>query len=280
MVAARTVFTVRAWTLGSGSRGNAILLEDDGTRVLIDAGYPPRTLERRLRTIGIAPESIAAVIVTHEHVDHARGVVAAQVKWRWPAFGSAGTLLSIVGLDPGLATAVTPGASFTVGALEFTLVRVPHDATAPTACVATSPRTGYRTGIAHDLGAIPDGLRVAFASLDLLLLESNHDEAMLHTGPYPLFLRQRVAGRTGHLSNGQAAAFLRELAAPTLREVALLHLSETNNTPALALASARAALGRGRTARPVHASPQDAPAGPYGRAPAASSGPQQFALAL
>jgi len=272
---------VRAWTLGSGSRGNAILLESEDTRVLVDAGYPPRTLARRLAAIGVVPQSIAAMIVTHEHVDHARGVSAAQVKWQWPAYGSAGTLRGIAGLDEARATAVAPGTSFAIGALEFTLVRVPHDATAPTACLVTSSRTGFRTGIAHDLGVVSDGLRLAFAALDLLLVESNHDEEMLRGGPYPPFLQERVAGRTGHLSNRQTAAWLREMTGPALREVALLHLSETNNTPALALASARAALGGGRSARPLHAAPQDAPAGPFGATPGArGAAGQQFALAL
>ena len=255
---------MRAWTLGSGSRGNALVIEGEGTKVLIDAGYPPRTLARRLSAIGIAPASIAAVIVTHEHEDHARGVPGAQVKWGWRAYGSAGTLAGIAGLELSLATSVASGTSFAIGDLDFTLLAVPHDASAPTACLATSRRTGFRTGIAHDLGAVPDSLRLAFAGIDLLLLESNHDERMLRAGPYPPFLQARVAGRNGHLSNRQAADCLRELASPALREVALLHLSETNNTPAIALASARGALVGRRSAAIAHAAPQDTPAGPFG----------------
>ena len=271
---------MRAWTLGSGSRGNAILLECEGTRVLIDAGYPPRTLARRLAAVDITPESIAAVIVTHEHVDHARGVRAAQAKWGWHAYGSAGTLGGIAALDATRATAAAPGMPFEIGDMEITLVPVPHDASAPTACLATSTRTGWRTGIAHDLGSVTDVLRLAFASLDLLLLESNHDEQMLRTGPYPAFLQERVAGRTGHLSNGQSATLLRELATPTLREVALLHLSETNNTPALALASARDALLAQRARPPAHAASQDAPAGPFGDGRGVRGAGHQFAFRL
>jgi phosphoribosyl 1,2-cyclic phosphodiesterase len=270
---------VRAWTLGSGSRGNAILLESEGTRVLIDAGYPPRTLARRLAFLAVTPSSIDAVIVTHEHVDHARGVAAAQAKWRWSAYGSAGTLGRIDGLDTSLATAVSPGAAFAIGSLAFTLVRVPHDAAAATAVLATSPRSGFRTGIAHDLGEVPAALLAAFDSLDLLLLESNHDEQMLRNGPYPPFLQERVAGRFGHLGNRQAAACLRALASPSLREVALLHLSEKNNTPAAALASARAALSGGASKRSVTAAMQDEVAGPFGAATGAGHG-HQFALAL
>jgi phosphoribosyl 1,2-cyclic phosphodiesterase len=268
---------VKAWTLGSGSKGNAILLESDGTRVLIDAGFPPRVLMRRLAGVHIAPESISAVVVTHEHIDHMRGVRAAQRRWKWHVYGSAGTIGAIADLDVPRVTALRSGAPFAIGALQFELVRVPHDATAPTAVVATSTRTGFRTGIAHDLGAIPDKLRAAFAGLDLLLLESNHDEEMLRTGPYPPFLQARISGGSGHLSNRKSAAFARELAAPPLRQVVLLHLSETNNTPARALAAARDALRGAKLRCPVTAAPQDSAAGPFGDS---TGGVRQLALAL
>jgi len=146
--------------------------------------------------------------------------------------------------------------------------------------VATSTRTGFRTGIAHDLGAVPETLRSAFARLDLLLLESNHDEEMLRNGPYPPFLQKRIVGGYGHLSNRRSAAFARELAGPQLRELVLLHLSEVNNTPALAVAAARAALGS-RTKLPVTAAPQDKAAGPFGDSVAAIvPRAQQLAFAL
>ena len=268
---------MRAWTLGSGSKGNAILLDSDGTRVLIDAGYPPRTLARRLAMIRVAPESIGAVIVTHEHIDHMRGVRAAQRRWKWRVYGSAGTIDAIPDLDPRGVTLLRSGAPFVIGALQFELVRVPHDASAPTAVVATATRTGFRTGVAHDLGAVPEKLRAAFANLDLLLLESNHDEEMLRTGPYPPFLQARIAGGSGHLSNRVSAALTRDLAGASLREVVLLHLSEVNNTPAHAVNAARAALRAAKSRCPVTAAPQDRAAGPFGDA---LGGERQLALAL
>jgi len=268
---------MRAWTLGSGSKGNAILLESDGTRVLIDAGYSPRALALRLASTGVRPESISAVIVTHEHVDHARGVSAGQRRWNWEVHGSAGTLRAIAALDERRCTAHRAGAAFSVGALQFELVRVPHDASAPTAVVATATRTGFRTGVAHDLGAVPDALRTAFARLDLLLLESNHDEEMLRTGPYPAFLQARISGGTGHLSNRRSAALARELSGPALRQLVLLHLSEVNNTPRHAVTAAQAALRGARAKHPVAAAPQDRAAGPFGDA---SGGGRQLALAL
>jgi phosphoribosyl 1,2-cyclic phosphodiesterase len=268
---------MRAWTLGSGSRGNSILLESDGTRVLVDAGYPPRALAKRLAVLHVAPESIAAVIVTHEHTDHACGVNAAGLRWRWRVYGSAGTLAGIAGLDLPAATAVEPGAPFAIGALDFELVRVPHDAAAPTAVLATARRSGFRTGCAHDLGSVPEALRRAFTELDLLLLESNHDEGMLRSGPYPAFLQQRIASRTGHLSNRQAAALTRELAGHSLRQLVLLHLSEVNNTARVATASASAAVAGLQIGCAVAAATQDRVAGPFGDA---RGGSLQLPLAL
>ena len=271
---------MRAWTLGSGSKGNAILLESDGTRVLIDAGYAPRVLAQRLSSAGIPPQSISAMIVTHEHIDHMRGVRAAQRRWGWPVHGSVGTIAAIAALaklDGHRCTPLLPGMPFTIGALQFELVRVPHDASAPTAVVATATRTGFRTGVAHDLGAIPESLRIAFARLDLLLLESNHDEDMLRAGPYPAFLQARIAGGLGHLSNRKSAALMRELAGEQLRHLVLLHLSEVNNTPRHAVMAAAAALRGTRARCPVTAAPQDRVSGPFG---AGSGGVRQLALAL
>ena len=269
---------MKAWTLGSGSKGNAILLESDGTRVIVDNGFSPRALAQRLASVQIAPESISAIIVTHEHVDHSRGVPLVQKKWKWHVYASGGTLRAMRDVDTKLSTEVRTDLPTVIGALQFEFVRVPHDANAPIAMVATAQRTGFRTGVAHDLGAIPDALRVAFARLDLLLLESNHDEEMLRNGPYPAFLQQRITGGAGHLSNRKSAAFARELAGPQLRELVLLHLSEVNNTPKLAVEAARAAL-TGRSKLPVTAAPQQSAAGPFGaHAPAKSS--QQLALPL
>ncbi len=220
----------------------------------------------------VAPESISAVIVTHEHIDHMRGVRAAQRRWKWQVFGSAGTVDALADLDERRVTAIRSAAPFTIGALQFELVRVPHDASAPTAVLATATRTGFRTGIAHDLGAVPATLRAAFAQLDLLLLESNHDEELLRTGPYPPFLQARISGGSGHLSNRKSAALTRELAGPPLRHLVLLHLSEANNTPAHAMTAAQGALRAAKVRCPVTAAPQDRPAGPFGGAgPAANA---------
>src|ERR1035437_720356 len=129
---------MRAWTLGSGSKGNAILLESDGTRVLIDAGYSPRALSQRLAGIGVHPESIAAVGVTPEHTAHVRGVSSAQRRWKWQVYGSAGTIAAIAELDVSRSTAVRSGTPFVIGALRLELGPGPHHAAAPTAGGATA----------------------------------------------------------------------------------------------------------------------------------------------
>lgn len=255
---------MRAWTLGSGSKGNAILLEGSGTRVLVDCGYGPRTLATRLSPFGITPDSISAVVITHEHIDHTRGLVAAQKKWGWPVFGSTGTLTALRELPAGARRLLSPGTSTGIGNLDVVLLRVPHDAAEPTAVLTTDRTTGFRTGIAHDLGEVPEPVAQTFERLDLALIESNHDEEMLRTGPYPAYLKERVASRSGHLSNRQAGQWISRLWHPWLRGVVLLHLSETNNTPTVARDAARGVLRRCGSSLIPEAAPQDAPAGPFG----------------
>ncbi len=268
---------MRAWTLGSGSRGNAILLESGETRILIDAGYSARTLGRRLAVTGVAPESIHAVIVTHEHIDHIRGLGVAVPKWRWPVYGSAETLAGIGDLEAGQSTAIGPGAARVIGDIEITLVPVPHDAAGPTAVIATDTRTGFRACVAHDLGCMPPDLAAKLGELDLVMLESNHDEEMLRTGPYPLHLQRRVASDRGHLSNRQSADALADAACARWRDVVLLHLSETNNTPLHATSTVERMLRRARCGVRVTAAPQDVPAGPFGDP---SAGARQFELLI
>jgi phosphoribosyl 1,2-cyclic phosphodiesterase len=180
-------------------------------------------------------------------------------------FASPGTAAGIPDFALTRGTPVAPGTRFDIGALSLTLIPVSHDAAEPTAVAIESRSSGLRAGVAHDLGVVPDGLRRAFADVDLLLLESNHDTEMLRNGPYPPFLQQRIASRSGHLSNDQSASLLRELASPRLQQVVLLHLSEQNNTPRQAQSAAASAL-RGTRCRcvPVPA-PQHSAAGPFGQ---------------
>lgn len=235
---------MRFCTLASGSKANATLVESGGTRLLIDCGLGPRVLAKRLSDAGVSPTSIDAVIVTHEHIDHVRGLVQAVTKWSWPVISTAGTLSALPDLPADRQMATSYETARTVGECTVELVPVPHDAAQPAGVVITAKRSGARIGVATDLGHVPDAIGAAFERLDYLVFESNHDEVMLRTGPYPPFLQERIASSTGHLSNRQAGGLLTRIAHRGLRQVLLAHLSQQNNDPQLALTAARDGLTR------------------------------------
>lgn len=239
---------MRIWSLGSGSRGNALVVASGGRAVLVDCGFGPRALATRLKTIGLVPEMIEALILTHEHQDHADGAAKAQHKWRWPVYASAGTHAALRDIPGARRLTLQPGTPMDVGAFSLECTPVPHDAREPMAVALTATASGARVGIAHDLGAVPAALETLFARCDALCLEANHDVAMLRDGPYPPALQARIRGGRGHLNNDEAAALAVRLAHPGLRTLALLHLSESNNTPALAARTVQAALSRHRVA--------------------------------
>ena len=246
---------MRGWTLGSGSRGNAILLESAGRFLLVDCGFGPRALATRLKTVGITPEAIEGLVITHEHVDHATGAVRAQHKWGWPVYASAATLRALPGIPARWRRPVRPGERVAAGAFSLEAAEIPHDAAAPLAFAVTATASGARVGVAHDLGAVPDALRALFARCDALMIESNHDRQMLADGPYPPSLKVRIRGGRGHLSNDESGGLIASLVHPALRSVTLLHLSETNNTPVLAETAVRAIARRAGFRRAIHAAP-------------------------
>lgn len=230
---------MRGWTLGSGSRGNGIVLESAGRRLLVDCGFGPRSLAGRLNKIGVDPESIEAVLVTHEHQDHAQGVERAQKKWRWPVYSSSSTLDALPDVSARWRRTIAIGETTETDAFTIESISIPHDASAPLAYVVTARSTGVRVGIAHDLGAVPEGFREQFARCDVLCIEANHDVDMLLNGPYPRMLQQRIRGGRGHLNNTQTGQLIADLVSPSLRHIVLLHLSETNNTPQTAVDTIR-----------------------------------------
>ena len=258
---------MRLWTLGSGSKGNAVLLECGGTRVLVDAGFSARRLAERLGVIGVDPRSIAALVLTHEHTDHVSAVESAVKRWGWGVHATAGTLQGVgTRLRGAATTAVTPGQAFTIGGIAFEPFRTSHDASEPIGVVAGSTKSGTRAAIVTDLGIVTESVRNAIQRADVLVLESNHDEVMLASGPYPYHLKRRVAGNWGHLSNRAAGQLATEAMHGGLQQVVLAHLSATNNTPAMALDAMRASLKRARFRGTVTAAPQHAVAGPFGDA--------------
>lgn len=269
---------MKIWSLGSGSRGNGLVLLSGERALLVDCGFGPRALVTRLKAIGIAPEQIEGLVITHEHQDHAHGAERAQHKFRWPVYASAGTLAQLPDIAARWRRPVTPGEPLTAGDFLLEGVAIPHDAASPLAYAITATGSGARVGIAHDLGAVPEALPPLFARCDALLIEANHDAEMLRTGPYAPSLKARIRSGRGHIDNVQAGTLLAALAHPGLRMVALLHLSETNNTPALAAETVTGILRRAGSRVPVRAAAGRAPdaLGTLG----AAAGPAQFALAL
>lgn len=237
---------LRFASLGSGSRGNATLVEAGDTRVLIDNGFSARECGRRLARLGVAAETLTAVLVTHEHSDHAAGVVALAARHRLPVYLTAGThrVMEQRGLFAGVEVEcrrVLRGIRFAVGALAITPVRVPHDAQEP--CQYFFEAGGARLGVLTDLGSVTPQVVDACSGCDALLLECNHDAGMLAGGPYPQQLKTRVGGDFGHLSNRQAGELLQAMDVSQLRTLVIGHLSEQNNEALLARRGIAAALG-------------------------------------
>lgn len=235
---------MRVCTLASGSKANATFVESGGTRLLVDCGLGPRILASRLAEVGVAPTSIDAVVITHEHIDHMKGLAQAVKKWGWPVVATTGTLAGIADIPAARQLATAYNAPRVIGECSVELHPVPHDAAQPSAVVITGTRSGARVGVATDLGHVPDALGAALERLDCLVFESNHDEVMLRTGPYPPYLQARIASSTGHLSNRQSAGLLVRAAHKGLRQVLLAHLSQQNNEPRLAMDAATEALKR------------------------------------
>ena len=271
--------SMKVWVLGSGSRGNATVIDNGSTRVLVDAGFSSRELKRRFAAAAIAPESIEAVIITHEHSDHMCGAARSAQRWNWSLHATTGTVHGAPELVDADVRTFDAGATLTFGTMNVQTVPVPHDATEPIAVVATDMAAGARAAVVMDLGRVTTQLREAIRDVDILVLESNHDEAMLARGPYPLSVQRRIAGASGHLSNKDAAIIARTWAHSGLQHLVLAHLSEQCNTPDHALASVSAALGRSRFRGRVTTAQQDVVHGAFvaGRR---GSRAQQLALAL
>jgi phosphoribosyl 1,2-cyclic phosphodiesterase len=226
--------------LGSGSKGNATLVEAGGTRVLIDCGFTLAETESRLARLGVEAGSLDAILVTHEHGDHLSGVGRLARKHRIPVWMTHGTYA--VWKDPQVPHCLrfSPHQPFRIGALDVQPYPVPHDAREP--CQYRIGTGALSLGILSDLGHLTAHVREVLRDCDALLLECNHDPAMLRDGPYPEALKRRVGGSRGHLSNQQAAQLLSPAARVRLQHLVLTHLSEANNTPELARAAVVAAL--------------------------------------
>lgn len=228
-----TVGKLRFASLGSGSKGNATLVSDGETTVLVDCGFGLREAERRLARVGLHPRQLDAVLVTHEHGDHLRGVGPLARRHAVPVYITPGTWLSGRLGEVPQRYWITPQLRFAVKSLTIDPFTVPHDAREPVQFRFESH--GRHLGVLTDLGHPTDHVIEAFRGCDALILECNHDRHMLEVGPYPPRLKRRVGGNWGHLANVQAAALLRHLGLDRLQRIVCSHLSEHNNRPELAL---------------------------------------------
>lgn len=226
--------------LGSGSKGNATLVEAGGTRVLIDCGFQLRATESRLQRLGIDPASIDAILVTHEHSDHLGGVGRLARRHAIPVYLTAGTYSRWDDRRVDAVKQFSPHEGFHIGALQVQPYPVPHDASEP--CQYVIAHGGQRVGILSDAGHVTPYMRQMLSACDALMLECNHDPQMLEQGPYPAMLKRRVGGDRGHLANHQSAGLLRDIDCSRLQHLVLTHLSETNNTPQLAFDAVYGAL--------------------------------------
>jgi len=228
-------------TIVSGSSGNCVYVEGGRTGLLIDAGCSIRALRAALAGLHIEESRLAGILITHEHTDHISGAARISRRLSVPLFASGLTWENLPFREDffGWERHIFDY-GMEIGGIGLDFFRLSHDAAQPVGFVFE--HQGQRIGLATDTGTVTPSMHRLLKDADALVFEANHDRPMLMNGPYPRYLKQRVASERGHLSNEQTAAALAELAGPRTRAVLLAHLSATNNTPELALASASAAL--------------------------------------
>jgi phosphoribosyl 1,2-cyclic phosphodiesterase len=227
--------------LGSGSSGNTTLVSDGASNILVDAGLSGRETARRLRECKIEPEEITAIVVSHEHGDHCRGVAPFSKDLDIPVFMTEEVFRSSeMKLDPAKHRHIIPGEQFDIHGVSFTSFSVPHDSVEPLGFIIE--KDGVKLGIVLDLGYLSNLVLERLKGCDGIIMESNHDVQMLKVGPYPWSLKQRVMSRRGHLSNDSVAQYLANDFDGKASCVMLAHLSKKNNLPELALLTAQRAL--------------------------------------
>ncbi len=234
---------IRFASLGSGSAGNALLVESDATCLMVDCGFGQRETLCRLTRLEREPGNIAGILVTHEHGDHAGGVFPFARRYGLPVWLSHGTFAACSSLADGVDVRIVDShQSFRIGAFEIQPYPVPHDAREPIQFVF-SDATRRRLGLLTDVGHITQHVRDILSGVDALILECNHDLGLLAASSYPASLQRRIGGRLGHLDNQAAAELVRQIDSDRLQHLVAAHLSESNNSPELAYQAIAAALG-------------------------------------
>ena len=247
--------------LGSGSEGNATLVHAEGVSLLIDAGFSGRDLERRLEECTIPTDTLAGIVITHDHGDHTRGMGIVARRFNVPIYLTERTRFACRDLLTGKED-VRPyrsSVTFRIGPFEVEPFLTVHDAADPVAIAVTHVASGSRMGIATDLGRPTAAVRARLAGSHVLVLEANHDEAMLWNSAYPWSVKQRIAGSHGHLSNRASADLVRELNHAGLCAIVLAHISQQANDHALARAVVEQTLSRIRYQGLLEVAKQDTP---------------------
>ncbi len=243
-------------SIASGSSGNCIFAGTGHTSLLIDVGISGKRVGQGLKDIGRAPEEVDGILVTHEHSDHISGLGVISRKYGLPIYATRGTLEAIAScralgkIPSGLFHEITPEQGFRIGDLDTSPIPISHDAAQPTAYLLRSG--GKSMAVITDLGTYGSGLVERLQGLDVLFLEANHDIHMLQAGRYPYYLKQRILGDRGHLSNEASGRLLSRLLHDNFKTVMLGHLSKENNYDKLAYETVRLEIDMADT--PYHAS--------------------------
>lgn len=233
---------MRFASIGSGSEGNGLVVEAGATRILIDCGFGVRDTALRLARLGVTPDSLDAILVTHEHSDHVGGVPAFAAKHGIPVWLTFGTLTIVGERFAGMERVYGFDShdAFAIGDLEVRPFPVPHDAREPVQFVVSDG--AFRLGVLTDLGMSTRCVEQSLSGCDALVLETNHDLDLLAGSDYPYSLKQRISGRFGHLHNEASAALLAAIDTSRLQHLVAAHLSQQNNTPDRARAALAAVL--------------------------------------
>jgi phosphoribosyl 1,2-cyclic phosphodiesterase len=236
---------MRFASLGSGSAGNALMVEVKQSRVMLDCGFSIKETTARLARLGIAPEMLSGIVITHEHDDHAGGAFKFAARHRIPVWLTYGTLKMVTRYFPNQhdlqLNVIDSHTAFNIGDIQIQPFPVPHDAREPVQCLFSDGQ--HKLGVLTDVGRSTPHIETQLSQCDALVLECNHDASMLQAGPYAWSLKKRVGGDLGHLENTDSANLLAKLDNSKLQHIVAAHLSATNNTPQLAKAALSRVLG-------------------------------------
>ena len=231
-------------SIASGSSGNCVYVGEGDFHILVDAGISGKRIEEGLAGLGVHPADLNGILITHEHTDHTQGVGVLARKYKVPLYGTVETLHAMMKgksnigkVEESLLKIIVPDVPFQIGAITVRPFSTSHDAS--NSVCYTFEADGHKVAMATDLGTYDEYIVQQLQDAELLYLEANHDENMLLVGNYPYYLKQRILGERGHLSNHTAAKLLTTLLHPNLKSVALAHLSKENNLPELAYETVR-----------------------------------------